>query len=67
MKHKTIEEIIKIEGMENAFKKIYFLNEDEIDLGSLHSYLKNNYNSSNKNNPEMRRLIRIYDFLQNRF
>ncbi|MDY5050979.1 MAG: SIR2 family protein [Candidatus Mucispirillum faecigallinarum] len=67
LKHKTIEEIIKIEGMENAFKKIYFLNEDEIDLGSLHSYLKNNYNSSNKNNPEMRRLIRIYDFLQNRF
>lgn len=65
--NKNIEEIIQLEGSDKAYRKIYFLDESEIEIEKLHLYLKNNYNSMNKNDPEMRRLIRIYDFLQNKF
>lgn len=67
LKKYTIEEIIRIEGADKAYTKIYFLNENEINLSTFHQYLKENYNKINKNISEMKRLIRIYDFLKNRF
>lgn len=67
LQYKTIDEIIKIEGMEKAFRKICFLNEDEINLTQLHSYIKEIYYEIGVNNSDLRRLIRIYDYLINRF
>lgn len=61
----TIEEIIEIEGKENAYKRIFFLNEDEIILEKLEDYLKTNFNNLELNT-ELKRLIRIYDFLKYR-
>lgn len=63
LKKFTIEEIIEKEGKENAYKKIYFLEANEIDLKSLEKYLRDIFNSSNIPS-ELKRLIRIYDFLK---
>ena len=67
LQYKTIDEIIKIEGRDKAFRKICFLNEDEINLTQLHSYIKEIYYEIGVNNSDLRRLIRIYDYLINRF
>ena len=67
LQYKTIDEIIKIEGREKAFRKICFLNEDEINLTQLHLYIKEIYYEIGVNNSDLRRLIRIYDYLINRF
>lgn len=53
--------------MEKAFRKICFLNEDEINLTQLHLYIKEIYYEIGVNNSDLRRLIRIYDYLINRF
>ena len=50
-----------------AFKKIYFLEKEEIDLNDLENYLKDIIVQklvTIKNNSELKRLIRIYDFLK---
>ena len=69
LKEFTIDEIIKKEGEENAFKKIYFLEENEIDVTKLESYLKSQFktlkfDSELKIDSELKRLVRIYDFLK---
>ena len=64
---KTVSHIIHQEGNTEAFKKIYFLEKDEINLDDLENYLKNIITQnlvSIKNNSELKRLIRIYDFLK---
>ncbi|WP_335993377.1 SIR2 family protein [Fusobacterium polymorphum] len=64
---KTVSYIIHQEGNTEAFKKIYFLEKDEINLDDLENYLKNIITQnlvSIKNNSELKRLIRIYDFLK---
>ena len=64
---KTVNHIIYQEGNTEAYKKIYFLEKDEINLDDLENYLKNIITQnlvSIKNNSELKRLIRIYDFLK---
>ena len=64
---KTINHIISREENTEAYKKIYFLEKDEINLDDLENYLKNIITQnlvSIKNNSELKRLIRIYDFLK---
>lgn len=63
----NIQRIIAIEGEEKAYEKIIFLNENEIDLNELLSYLQKILKQNSEvlsNNPNLRRLIRIYDFIK---
>lgn len=64
---KGLEDILTNEGGENSYKKICFLEEDEIDIDMLEEHLncllKNNKGIL-KNNSELKRLIRIYDWLK---
>lgn len=67
LKNKTIQEIIKKEGVSLAYKKIYFLNENEINIVDLENYLQQILKNKIvilKNNSELKRLIRIYDYLK---
>lgn len=64
---KNIENIIAVEGTENAYKKIYFMEQEEIDIAELEIYLKTllkEHKQIIKNNSELKRLIRIYDWLK---
>lgn len=63
LKSFNIEEIIEKEGKENAYKKIYFLEKPEINLQVLEEYLKEAFKSLELDS-ELKRLIRIYDFLK---
>ena len=65
LENKTIAEIRKKEGNKNLYKKIYFLEEDEINLSELEKYLKEIF-KQNELDSELRRLIRIYDWLKYR-
>lgn len=52
---------------DKAYEKLLFLNADEIDLEQLRSYLEDLLRADRNilsNNSELRRLIRIYDFLK---
>lgn len=63
----SIPEIIKKEGEEFAYKKIYFLEESEIDISLLEKYLNNILTQklvALKGNSELKRLIRIFDFIK---
>lgn len=64
----NIKAVIQREGEENAYKKIYFLEEEEINVNELGDYLKNILKLKGKdylkNNSELKRLIRIYDWLK---
>lgn len=71
--HKTypslsVKRVIEIEGEEQAYRKLIFLNEDEIDcselLSYLQSYLKKNTPKALNGNSELKRLIRMYDLLK---
>lgn len=67
LKTKSIESIVANEEMENAYKKIYFLDEKEIDVVVLEQYLGNLLKGDKKilkGNSELKRLIRIYDWLK---
>ncbi|MBR8733976.1 hypothetical protein IX329_001582 [Fusobacterium necrophorum] len=67
LNNKNILSIIQKEGEENAYKKIYFLEENEINLSDLENYLQKivkNKIVSLKGNSELKRLIRIYDFMK---
>ena len=65
----TVNEIIKIEGHDMAYKRLIFLEEtDNIDLDELQKYLTeilgDNPTDVLRGNSELKRLIRIYDFLK---
>lgn len=68
LEKKSVENIIASEGEEQAYKKIIFLKEDEIEITELHNYLqqflKHNTPKCLNNNSELKRLIRIYDLLR---
>lgn len=63
-----IEKVIEIEGVELAYRKLILLEAEEIDCGKLSDYLKSlllkNTSKCLKGNSELKRLIRIYDFLK---
>lgn len=66
---KTVEEIIRLEGKDNAYKRLIFLEEnDSINLHSMKEYISEILGDapakSLQNNTELKRLIRIYDFLK---
>lgn len=59
--------IIETEGDENAYKRLYCLNPDEIDLRDMHFYLRRLIQEGIvplHNNSELKRIIRIYDYLK---
>lgn len=64
----SVKGIIENETMEGAYKKLIFLEESEIEIdelkGYLQSYIKNHTSNCLKNNPELKRLIRIYDLIR---
>lgn len=64
----SIKGIIDNETIENAYKKLIFLEETEIEIDELReylqSYIKNHTSNCLKNNPELKRLIRIYDLIK---
>ncbi len=64
LKDKSIKEILKIFPLE-GYKKILFLEENEINIEELENYLKNIFNDKIiQKNTQLKRLIRIYDFLK---
>lgn len=64
----SVKGIIETESMEAAYKRLIFLEESEIEIGELEeylqSYIKNHTPDCLKNNPELKRLIRIYDLIK---
>lgn len=71
--HKTytglsVKRVIELEGEEQAYRKLIFLNENEIDCSELLAYLqkilKKNTSKLLKGNSELKRLIRMYDLLK---
>lgn len=68
MKDLTVQGIIQTETKDIAYKKLIFLEKEEIQLDDLlkylQDYIKENTASCLKNNPELKRLIRIYDLLR---
>lgn len=71
--HKTngslsVQRVVEIEGETQAFRKLIFLNEEEIDCGELlnylQNYLKKNTSRCLNGNSELKRLIRMYDLLK---
>lgn len=71
--HKTydnlsVPKIIELEGFDYAYKKLIFLNEEEMDCSALLKYLqkllKNNAQKLLHGNSELKRLIRMYDLLK---
>lgn len=71
--HKTYENlsvkrVVEIEGEEQAYRKLIFLNEDEIDCSELLSYLQGILKKKTpkvlNGNSELKRLIRMYDLLK---
>lgn len=63
-----ISKIIELEGFDLAYRKLIFLNENEIDCAKLLSYLrkllKNNAQKLLHGNSELKRLIRMYDLVK---
>ena len=58
---------MKEEGLHEAYKRLVLLNEDELDLNDLLAYLRKLIAEDRKvinGNTELKRLIRIYDFLK---
>ncbi|MDE6128257.1 MAG: hypothetical protein K2G16_03590, partial [Lachnospiraceae bacterium] len=64
----SVRGIIETETMEAAYKKLVFLEKSEIQIDELKEYLqkyiKGHTTSCLKNNPELKRLIRIYDLVK---
>ena len=64
----TVKGIIDAETKDGAYKKLIFLEAEEIHLDELQKYLQEYIKSHTpnclKNNPELKRLIRIYDLLK---
>lgn len=66
----SVAKIIELEGKEQAYKKLIFLEESEIDIKEMANYLeelmKEDAESVLKNNSELKRLIRIFDYIKYR-
>ena len=71
--HKTygnlsVSRVIELEGSDYAYRKLIFLTEDEMNCSELLKYLqtllKNNSPKLLHGNPELKRLIRMYDLLR---
>lgn len=64
----SVKTIIDQEGFDAAYKKLIFLDEDEISVKDLHDYLyqfiKEKTSKCLKDNPELKRLIRMYDLVK---
>ena len=63
----SVKSVIANEGFEEAFKKLVLLEEDELDLNELLEYLRALITDDRKiihGNSELKRLIRMYDFLK---
>lgn len=64
----SVKGIIENETMEGAYKKLIFLEKSEIEIDELKEYLQSYIKSHTpeclKNNPELKRLIRIYDLVK---
>lgn len=63
----SVNEIIRKEGEEHAYKKIYFLEETEINIPLLEQYLTHVISNNLvelKGNSELKRIIRIFDFIK---
>lgn len=70
-KHKplSVKKIIELEGKADAYKRLVYLNEDEINVSDLHEYLSSILQEDKmilNGNSELKRLIRMYDFMTNR-
>lgn len=68
MRDLTIQGIIKAETKDAAYRKLIFLEKEEIELDELlvylQNYIKENTPNCLKNNSELKRLIRMYDLLR---
>lgn len=64
----SVKGVIESETEDAAYKKLIFLEESEIEIDELKEYLqkyiKNYTPNCLKNNPELKRLIRIYDLVK---
>lgn len=63
----SVKSVIANEGFEEAYKKLVLLEEDELDLSELLEYLRALIRDDRKiihGNSELKRLIRMYDFLK---
>lgn len=64
----SVNNVIETEGEQNAYKRLVFLEKEEINLEDMKKYLqkllKPNAKEILKNNSELKRLIRIYDFVK---
>jgi len=64
----SVRGIIENETKESAYKKLIFLEESEIEINELKDYLQkyiiDHTPNCLKNNPELKRLIRIYDLVK---
>lgn len=64
----NVKKVIDIEGEDQAYRKLIFLNEDEIDCSELLLYLQNFLKKNTpkilNGNSELKRLIRMYDLLK---
>lgn len=68
LKEPSVQNVVEAEGFEDAYKKLIFLEKEEVDveqlLHYLQDYMKKYTPSCLKNNPELKRLIRIYDMIK---
>ncbi len=65
--NRSVRAVMKAEGFGEAYKKLVLLEEDEINLIDLLEYLRKLVGGNRKiinGNTELKRLIRIYDFLK---
>lgn len=64
----SVAKVIEVEGFEQAYRKLIFLNEDEMDhaelLVYLQKFLKEKTPKCLNGNSELKRLIRMYDLLK---
>lgn len=64
----SVQDIVKVEGIDLAYRKLIFLEEDEIEVNELlrylQDYMKKYTPNCLKNNSELKRLIRIYDMVK---
>jgi len=59
--------VIETEGREKAYDKLLFLEPEEIDLEEMRVYIANLLRENPevlKDNSELKRLIRVYDYLR---
>lgn len=65
-KHYTLKSILESSVFKKKYTEIYLLDKDKLDINVLEKYLRDLLKEKDilKNNPELKRLIRIYDWLK---